>query len=332
MTRLLSHNDILSVRRKEKFELDFIELTEPIGEMITTSDGLMDLVEKVRVDVEFGQADVPLLYQPVYRRVNGPFPGKIVDIGENTLQANVVFFEKLEGGEVQFGTLQKGVPAQARLRTWAAGFEWTEDMEEWDQTWSFELVNQAFGRSHNHILNHLHLGPIILYDHDNNGSPSYPAGNSTAADTTANTSLVERTLRTFQAAYQTSIEARPQRTWSVILASELDRFKIEAALLEPVLDTQGNQLPRVPVDTIIYYDGADIEMGTETYNYPGVSQGTAFAIFPQQRMLEFVHHDLRIDAGVPNISRLVEAQVVGRFRRGLYAEIENSVQKITLPT
>jgi hypothetical protein len=66
-----------------------------------------------------------------------------VDIGENTIQANVVFFEKLEGGEVQFGTLQKGVPATARLRTWAAGFEWTEDMEEWDNTWSFELVNQA---------------------------------------------------------------------------------------------------------------------------------------------------------------------------------------------
>jgi hypothetical protein len=323
VTRVLSHNGILSERRKEKTELDFIELTRPIGEMITTSDGLMDLVEKVRVDVEFGQAEVPLLYQPVYRRVNGPFPAKTVDIGENTLQANVVFFEKLEGGEIQFGTMQKGVPAQARLRTWAAGFEWTEDMEEWDQTWSFELVNQAFGRSYNHILNHLHLSPITLY--------SYAGGNLTPADVTAGASTTEKVLRTFQAAYQTAIQARPQRTWSVILASELDRFKIEAALLEPVLDTQGNQLPRVPVDTIIYYDGSEIEMGTETYAYPGVTQGTCFAIFPQQRMLEFVHHDLRVDSGVPNISRLVEAQVVGRSRRGLYAELDNSVQKITLP-
>lgn len=332
MTRVISHNDILAERRESGDELDFIELTSAIGEMISTSDGLMDLVEKVRVDVEFAQAEVPILYEPIYRRIPGPFPGKLVDIGENTLQANVVFFEKFEAGEVQFGTLQKGVPAQARLRTWAAGFEWTEDMEEWDSTWNFELVNAAFGRSYNHILNHLHLGPIILYDHDNNGSPSYPAGNSTAADTTGGASLAEKTLRTFQTAYQASIEARPQRTWSVVLASELDRFKIEAGLLEPVLDAQGNQLPRVPVDTIIYYDGSEIEMGTETYSYPGVPQGTAFAIFPKQRMLEFVHHDLRIDAGVPNISRLVEAQVVGRTRRGVYAEIENSVQKITLPT
>src|SRR5262245_15130685 len=136
MTLLLSHNEILEKRMAEGFEVPYAELTAPIGEMITTAQGLMDLVEKVRVDVEEGQAEIPLLYGPIYRRVNGPFPGKTVDIGENTLQANVVFFEKFEVGEVQFGVLQKGVPATARLRTWAAGFEWTEDMEEWDNTWN----------------------------------------------------------------------------------------------------------------------------------------------------------------------------------------------------
>jgi hypothetical protein len=332
MARILSYNDLRAEIAEKGTEVDYIELEATIGEMITTSDGLMDLVEKVRVDVEFGQAEVPILYGPVYRRVNGPFPGKNVDIGENSLQANGVFFEKLEGGEVQFGTLQKGVPKSARLRTWALGFEWTEDMEVWDSTWEFELVNQAFGRAYNYFLNHAHLSPIFLYDHNADATPSYPASNTTAADTTAGASLVERTLRTFQTAYQAGIEDRPQRTWSVVLASELDRFKIEAALLEPVLDTDGNQLRGVPISTIIYYDGADVEMGTETYNYPGVTQGEAFCIFPQRRMLEFVEHDLRIDAGNSNISRLVEAQVVGRTRRGIYAELENSVQKVVLPT
>src|SRR4051812_19454379 len=102
--------------------------------MITTAQGMMDLIQKVRVDVAFGQAEVPTLYEPIYRRIPGPFPGRSVDIGENTLQANVVFFEKYEAGEIQFGVLQKGTPATARLRTWAAGFEYTEDMQEWDNT------------------------------------------------------------------------------------------------------------------------------------------------------------------------------------------------------
>lgn len=323
MTRIITLNSLLAERRERGDEIEVAELARPIGEMITTSDGLMDLVQKVRVDVAFGQAEVPLLYEPIYRRIPGPFPGKTVDIGENTLQANVVFFEKLEGGEVQFGTLAKGQPSQATLRTWAAGFEWTEDMEEWDSTWQFELVNQAFGRAYNQFLNHAHLSPIFTY--------AYPAGNQTAADATAGATEEEKTLRTFQAAYQHAISANPQRTWSVILASELDRFKIEAGLLQPVRDAQGNQLPRVPVDTIIYYDGADVEMGTETYNYPGVTQGKAYCIFPKRTMLEFVHHDLRIDADRPDISRLVEAQVIGRTRRGIYASLEESVEEVTLP-
>jgi hypothetical protein len=147
VTRIITLNGLLAERRERGDEIEVAELQRPIGEMITTSDGLMDLVQKVRVDVAFGQAEVPILYEPIYRRIPGPFPGKTVDIGENTLQANVVFFEKLEGGEVQFGTLAKGQPATATLRTWAAGFEWTEDMEEWDSTWQFELVNQAFSSS-----------------------------------------------------------------------------------------------------------------------------------------------------------------------------------------
>lgn len=325
MTLIVSHNEIMKRRREAGFEVEVAELERPIGEMISTSDGLMDLVQKVRIDVAFGQAEVPLLYEPIYRRIPGPFPGKAVDIGENTLQANVVFFEKFEGGEVQFGTLQKGVPATARLRTWAAGFEWTEDMEEWDSTWSFELVNQAFGRAYNQFLNHAHLSPICA------PVSAYPASNKTAADVTASTTVEERVLRTFQAAYKHAVMATPQRTPSVILASETDRFLLEAALLNPIRDAQGNALPRVPIDTIIYYDGAQVEMGTELYTYPGVTSGLAYFIYPKRTMLELVHHDLRIDADRPDISRLVEAQVIGRTRRGIYASLNETVEEVTFP-
>jgi hypothetical protein len=44
-----------------------------------------------------------------------------------------------------------------------------------------------------------------------------------------------------------------------------------------------------------------------------------------------VHHDLRIDIGTADISRLIEGQQVGRARRGLYANIGNSIEEITLP-
>jgi hypothetical protein len=295
-----------------------------IREMIDTAQGQMALLEKVRIDVAFGLADVPLLYGPVYDRIApaGGFPGGMYQVDEYTLQANVVFLQKFEGGEVEFGTLQKGVPATGVIQTYAAGFEWTEDMIEFDRTWSIELNNQAFGRAYNALLNHLHLSPII--------GGTYGAGNSTSANTSGATDA-EDTHLTFQDAYTETVTASPRRTGTVLLASEADRFQIETALLTPVYDANGRPLPNVPINTIIYYDGETITVGSDEYAYPGVTPGTAFLIFPQRKLKELVHHDLRIDIGPPDISRLVEGQQVGRARRSVYANLTESVEKITLP-
>ena len=91
---ILWPDGIIADRRDNGFEVIEAVLEAPVAEMISTSDGLMDLVEKVRIDVALGQADVPTLYETFYRRIapaNG-FPGKAVDLNFNTLQANVVFF------------------------------------------------------------------------------------------------------------------------------------------------------------------------------------------------------------------------------------------------
>lgn len=302
-----------------------LKLKKSIKEMIATPNGALDLIQKVRVDVEFGQAEVPLLYKPVYDTIPGPFPARAVQLGENLLQANIVFLEKFEGGEVQFGTLSRGVPKFVTLQTYAAAFEYTEDMIEWDSTFEVEMLNRAMGRAYNYLLNHLHLSPIITF--------TYSTGvnsNTTPFDVTAGADTQHKTLNTFRSAYQTAVSAKPQRTPSIILASESDRFQIEDALLAPVRDAQGNPLPRVPVDTIIYYDGATITVGNKTYTYPGVTPGTAFFLMPKFKFKEFIHHDLRVDATEDDLSRLIAAEIVGRARRGLYADLANSVQKLIL--
>jgi len=150
-----------------------------ISEMLTTSQGQMELLEKVRIDVADGLADIPLLYGPLYDTIPGPFPGGVFQIDEYTLQANVIFLEKFEGGEVQFGTLAAGSPSFGKITTYAAAFEWTEDMVEFDQTWNITLNNRAFGRAYNALLNHLHLGAII--------AGTYVGANATAANATGAT-------------------------------------------------------------------------------------------------------------------------------------------------
>ncbi len=185
------------------------------------------------------------------------------------------------------------------------------------------MHNRAFGRAWNALRNHLHLGAVI--------GGTYAGGNATAANATG-TTLQEKTHLTFQAAYTATVTATPRRTGTVLIAAEANRFQIEDALLTPVRDAQGNPYPNIPIDTIIYYDGETITVGSKTYTYPGVTAGTCFLVFPQRKLKELVHHDLRIDIGPEDISRLVEGQQVGRARVGVYADLQNSVQKITLPT
>ncbi len=303
-----------------------VELLKPVSEMITTAQGAMDLLEKVRIDIDTGLADVPLMYQPLYERVDGPFPGGSVQIGGDVLfDANVVFLQKFEGDEIVFGTLAKaGAPSFVPISTYAAGFEWTEDMMEFDRSYEIGMNARAFGRAYNYLLNHIHLSPILAY--------TYTAPNQTPADGTVGEGITAHTLRTFQAAYREAALAVPQRVPSVILANEADRFQIEDALLTPVLDADGNELRRVPVDTIIYYNGATVTNGVKSYTYSGVTQGKCYFIAPRMRMKELVHHDLRVDVGPADISRLVEGQQVGRARRGLYTDIANSVEEVTLPS
>lgn len=321
-TKIYSVSEMTAQVAEVQDEMRDIILKKGVREMITTSQGSMALLEKVRVDVEFGLAEVPLVYGPIYETIPGPFPGGVVQLNENTLEARVVFLQHFEGGEVIFGSLAKGAPSSVPIATYAAGFEWTEDMLEFDKTWDITLNNRAFGRAYNYLLNHLHISPILSF--------SYSAPNQTPADATGST-LQQKTLLTFQGAYTESVLATKQRTPTVVLANEANRFQIEDALLTPVRDSQGNPLARVPVDTIIYYNGATVNNGVKNYVYPGVTAGKAYFIFPKQRFKELVHHDLRIDIGPPDISRLVEGQQVARTRRGLYADIANSVEEITLP-
>jgi len=302
-----------------------IDLLQPVAEMITTSDGAMDLLDKVRIDIDQGLATVPLLYTSLYERVNGPFPGGSVQIGGDVVfDANVVFQEKFEAGEIIFGTLAKaGVPSFVPISTYAAAFEWTEDMLEYDRSYEISMNSRAFGRAYNYLLNHLHLSPIIAF--------TYAAANKTAAVSGAG-SLQANTLIGFQNAYKHAAAALPQRVPSWILANEADRFQIEDALLTPVIDAQGNPLRRVPLDGIIYYNGATVTNGVKSYVYPGVTAGKCYWIMPNLRMKELVHHDLRIDIGPADISRLIEGQQIARARRGLYLDIANSVEEVTLAT
>ncbi|UKM63118.1 hypothetical protein [Weizmannia phage Youna2] len=306
-------------------EMEVFELTKPIGEMLTSDQGAEELLKKVVLDVELGREEVPLLYKSIYRTIADRSLPKIIDA--TFAQRGVVYFtEWREGEEIKFGALEAESGPTARLTTYAAGFEYTEDMEEYNEAFSMQMLNQAFGEAYNALLNHIHLSPIITH--------TYPSENVTELTTEEASAITGEYAkeRQTQAVLRKAIQASRQagRNGSILLANSADQFQIEDAFKSYTVGATPYE-PVSGIDEVIFYDGWEVTVGKKTYRYDGVPQGKAFLVRPKKGFIEFEKHGLIVDAALSDLSRLVEAQIVARTRRGVYAAVEDNVQQINLP-
>jgi hypothetical protein len=310
-------------------EMETFDLGKPIGEMLTNETARKELVQKVVLDVELGREQVPVLYTPIYERIQDPnfpqdFEAKWAQYG------TVIFFEHLEGEEVKFGSLQAEKGPIAHIRGYAAGFEYTKEIQLFNQTFNLELLNRAFGEAHNAILNHLHLGPIIGYSYKaaNKTGPVYvdETGKILADDTGSHYILSLRaTLR--QALKDARVAKRPG---TILLASSTDQEDIAEAMASFTIQaTPYRALDGI--SDIIYYDGWTAKVGKKDYSYPGVTAGKAYLIRPKRGFKELIKQALQINATMGDITRLVESQVVGDFWRGVFCAVDENIQEITFP-
>lgn len=306
-------------------EMEILDLDKPIGEMIVTPAGLDNLVQKSVIDLELGREAVPLLYGPIYRRVEDPNFTQNVDVTPFT-NAQVVFLEHLELEEVKFGARRIGMKDTIPIITYAAAMQWTEDMVLYDKTWEVAEANRAIGEAYNALLNHIHLYPILSY--------AYAAKNKTAADTTGTTYLekLRNTIKAglIHASQDKNTDTGAPRRPTVLLAHSSKRWDLEECLQR--LQIGGTVYPAISqIDTMIFYDGWSLLVGEKTYTYAGVDPAKAYLIEPQKYFRELVKHDLRIDASGADLTRLIENAIVGRARRGVIASPANAVEELTLP-
>jgi len=308
-----------------KGEMEVFEFQRPLGEMITTPAGLENIVQKSVIDLELGRENVPLLYTPIYRRVEDANFTQFIDVAPFT-GVNVIFVEHMELEEVKFGSRKIGAKDTVPIVTYAAGLQWTEDMVLYDKTWEIAEANRSFGEAFNALLNHIHLNPITGY--------AYAAKNKTAADATGATAMekLRNTIKAglVHAAQDKNTDTRSPRRPNILLAHSSRRWDIEECLQR--MQIGGSVYPAISqIDILIFYDGWSTVVGEKTYEYSGVNTGKAYLIEGQKYFRELIKHDLRIDASGADISRLVEDAMVGRARRGVIASPANAVEELTLP-
>lgn len=302
-------------------EMETFELSRPIGEMLTSGslEQFKDLLKKVVLDVELGREQVQLLYQPIYERIQDANLPKVLD-AKWALTGTVIFTEHIEGEEVKFGRLQAEQGPTARILTYAAGFEYTKEMKDFNEAFSVEILNRGTGEAYNALLNHIHLYPILSF--------SYPAANKTAYQGAAEDPAWVGIYKTITKAVADAAKAK--RPGTVLLASTADQANIEMAL-KGGHQIEGTVYPAISgIQSVIYYDGWETTVGKKSYSYPGVTPGKAYLIRPKRGFKELVKQDLRVEATSGDLSRLVESQIVAYAYRGVYAAVEENVQELTL--
>lgn len=317
------------------FDLSQYRPTDPsrsaLGEMLTTPSGLYNAVQKSIVDMQLGRESLPLLYLPLYQTVTDANFSEFVEVAP-FVNASVAFLQHLEMEEVTMGHRTIGPKDTVPIITWAGGFEWTEDMVQYDKTWEITQLNRGMGEGYNAMLNHTHLYPILSYQ--------YAAKNKTGAVTTdeAGTefpTMRERVRATLRKALVHQSQDRntdtlAPRRGSVLLIHSSRLLDIEDALGE--FQVGGTKYTALRgINTIIVYDGHAFKVGDKTYTYGGCPTDKAYLIEPKRYFMELVKHDLLVDAQGGDLKRLIEQVMVGRCRRGVIASPANAVEEITLP-
>jgi hypothetical protein len=293
-----------------------------IKEMLGTDDGSREFIEKITYDAYSGRENVPLLYKDIYSTLTDANFPKTMTVKEfGPIQT--VFLKKLEGGEVKFGAMGSGPEKTVSFETWAAGIEYDEDIVEWNQTWRVSDIGVSFGESYNKLLNHLHLNPII------SGTYATQAGGLSAQkakqeSTTAGAAQLIAYDTSIAKTLTNALQVLPRG--SIVLHNSFDAFAIQNAVAGDMLpDLSAGPVKRsLSNATFIAYDGETVEVGGKTHSYGGVAQGFVYILTPKVNFKEYIKHDLRVDTGDGDLSRLILAQVVGRARRAQVAGLSGA--------
>lgn len=303
-------------------EMETLEFTKPLGEMITYggTNVSKELLRKVVLDVELGREAVQILYKPIYDTISDSNLPEVLD-AKWALRGACVFTQSFEGSEVKFGTLEAEYGPTARILTYTAGFEYTKQMKDFNQSFQVEMLNKAMGEAYNALCNHLHFAPILDF--------AYPAANKTAYQAGGeNEPPFAGLYNTIKAGIKQTITKK--RPATVMLASKANQIDIETAM-RGGWQFGGTILPAISgINTVIYYDGWEETVGKKKTTYNGVPANKIYLIRPKRGFKELLKQDLRIETTGGDLTRLIEEQMVGYAYRGVFAAVEENVQELTI--
>lgn len=302
-----------------------------LREMITTADFAPEFLEKTTFEAALGREEVALVYPVIYStRSNTGFPRQftVKRPGHTTVR----FLEKLEGEEIKFGSIAPGEEVTVKIKTWAAGFQITEDMKVYNELFQIDDMARAMGEAYNKLLNHLHLSPILEFAYTNTGGNAGTAAVKKQAQIDGTPQLIPF-VTDLKTTLGKALQVWPGGNDFKVLVNPSDVVYLQETLESMVITPTGTPTlvkSKFTADRFVEYDGSEVietipvgdgTVKARTTTYAGVPEGYIYMVAPKRQFIEYVKHDLIFDADDADLSRLILEQQIARARRGVYCEL-----------
>lgn len=307
---------------KENLSRYFDKDGRPTGEMMSLQD-LRSFMQQSVLDVTAEQEEHPTIYKEIYDEIVSADFTETINVQD--IIGLVAAFGVVHDGEsvelASFKALKKEV---VNMLTFAVGYSVSSDWLAYNQFWKVGQANKALGLAYNAILDHIHLSPIV--------KATYASKAVTNKVTTGATDL-ENVWLTLRQGLKDALARRSTHGYrlrpTVALCNSSTAMDVESAVKG--LLQKGSQLGQLGViQKVIAYDGWEGEVNGILCSFEAPKDNEVYLIQPKQTFKALVKTDLAELRQRGDIMRLSELEVVQYFRRGVIADVENSVHKVLL--
>lgn len=330
-----------------------VEKSKLTGQSNTFPDAFYNTFNPLVLDFTKFRDESPLLYKSIYDTMTNSDFDETMKINEFELPG-IAWTEILDGQAVTRGQMKEGTSDSVSLKINGAGFTTTLRNQLFNKQWKDSMMIKANMIGYNAFLNDAHLAPIIAYSgygsNDFNGKPR-----STAAVSITGATYYENLFLTIKKGIRDAFARRLPNGFSdkasdkkvgqrfnsgILLTNEYDAVRVlEIMKGIPVADSKAYRDLKLPIggikgiQQIIGYEGDVISINDDQapVTYAGVAENTAYLIYPKKGFKELIKQGLTPLVQAGDINKLAVNEFVWWDARGLIAQPQYYVQKITLP-
>lgn len=307
---------------KENLSRYFDKDGRPTGEMMSLQD-LRSFMQQSVLDITVEQEEHPTIYKEIYDEIVSTDFSETINV-RDIIGLEAAFSVVHDGESVELASFKALKKEVVNMLTFGAGYSVSSDWLAYNQFWKVGQANKALGRAYNATIDHIHLSPII--------NATYASKAVTNKVATGATDL-ENVWLTLQKGLKAALGRTSTHGYrlrpTVALCNSSTAIDVEAAV-KGLLE-KGTQLKQLGIiQKVIAYDGWEGEVNGIQRNFEAPKDNEVYLIQPKETFKALVKTDLTELRQRGDIMRLSELDVAQYFRRGVIADVENSVHKVLL--